>query len=224
MSIETCPNCQKELKQSLLFSNKLLSPDSIAVINAVNNNSAIAYCEKCGNGLLTDALPELRNCIELLRNEVLSEQLELPVVSINSPYGWEYKVIGLATSQSVTGTGVSTEISMTINDLFGTESGTMNTKLKDAENACISRMRNSAVEMGGNAVIGVSINYSEIGSLRGMMMVCCTGTVIHVTNAEVCFGDANSSFQTVKEKRLEIKRLEAIYNDCELVKYNNATI
>jgi hypothetical protein len=39
--------------------------------------------------------------------------------------------------------------------------------------------------MGGNAIIAVDIDYSEMGGEKGMIMVCMSGTVVKLNNLDV---------------------------------------
>jgi hypothetical protein len=67
-------------------------------------------------------------------------------------------------------------------DLIGAQSGTYNKKLADGEKLCQSQIKIKTLELGGNAIVGVDIDYSEVGGGKGMLMVCMAGTAINLVN------------------------------------------
>ena len=62
-------------------------------------------------------------------------------------------------------------------------------KIKKGENLCYQQLRMQTLQQGGNAVIATDIDYSEIGSGRGMLMVCMAGTAIYLDNTDILFKD-----------------------------------
>jgi uncharacterized protein YbjQ (UPF0145 family) len=210
MSHETCPNCSSTIKDGLFNSNQLLAKTVSDVINAAQGTNTKGFCGKCGNDLFVTSLTKLKNELIEIQQTISESISKIPVISVHNPYKWEYEVIGLVTSQSVTGTGVFSEISMSLSDLFGSESGSMNKKIKDAEVICMTRLRKETWELGGNAIIAVDIDYSEVGSLRGMMMVCCTGTAIRVTNNEVFNAETRNALEAIHQIMEKHDRINAI--------------
>ena len=202
-----CPNCNSEIKEGIFGSNKLIPNESTILINTVNNTNIINFCEKCSYVLLGPALHKLNAMIVNIKQSIIKLLPIVPVTSLGMPLGWDYKVIDIVTSQSVSGTGVFSEISMSVSDMFGAESDTMNNKIRDAENNCFLRLRQSAIEKGGNAIIGVDLDYSEVGSLRGMIMVCATGTIVKVTNTDVFSKEVVSSISKIDSMSNELKKL-----------------
>jgi len=97
---------------------------------------------------------------------------------------WNYKVLGMVTGQTTTGTGVLTEFTSSFTDFFGVQSGRHNKKLKDGEDMCKVQLRTQTLNMGGNAVVAADIDYSEVGA-GGMLMVCMTGTAINLENIDI---------------------------------------
>jgi hypothetical protein len=86
----------------------------------------------------------------------------------------------------------------------------MNRKIKDTENICLSRIRHTAWEMGANAIVGLDLDYSEVGSLRGMMLICCTGTAIRVTNTDILADETNEALRDMSLKTEELSRLKGL--------------
>ena len=49
----------------------------------------------------------------------------------------------------------------------------------------INQMRMKTLELGGNAIIAADIDYSEVGGLKGMLMVCASGTAVKLNNIDI---------------------------------------
>ncbi|MFY7826895.1 MAG: heavy metal-binding domain-containing protein [Flectobacillus sp.] len=177
-----CPNCDTNLKPNRFNTVVLCSETKAALINEYLGKTSLRYCEKCGRADYTKAynmyIQEKNDTINKL--SVLIHQV--PIITINSPFNWEYDVIDIITSQSVMGTGVLTEISSSFSDLFGAKSESLSQKLKDGENFCKAQLRKQAIELGANAIIATDIDYSEVGGAKAMLMVCMSGTAIKLKN------------------------------------------
>jgi len=52
--------------------------------------------------------------------------------------------------------------------------------------------------MGANAVIGVDIDYAEVGGAKGMVMVCMSGTAVRLRNPEVVSPDLSQQIQELE--------------------------
>ena len=183
--ITNCPNCKAELKSGIMSSTKLLTETQIGIINEYHDTKAEGYCTKCGNGLYDQHNRTLQTENGNLTNYLKNKIGNVPVISAHTPLNWEYKVLGMVTGQSTTGTGVISEFTSSFTDFFGAQSGRYNQKLKAGENMCFSQLRLQALDLGGNAVIATDIDYSEIGGDKGMLMVCMAGTAIRLENVDI---------------------------------------
>lgn len=211
--MNTCPACNSPIKSGLLNTNLLITGKAVQLINAVKKRSYEAYCTKCGDQLVFECLEELRHQIGEYKR-YLSELIEsVPLVTIHNPMGWSYETIGIVTGQSVTGTGVLSEFSQSITDLFGGQSENLNSKIKNGEKLCFAQIRKAAIEMGGNAVIGVDIDYSELGGGRGMIMVCCSGTAVYLENLDILGDGVGENISEIKKASDHLARLSEVYNN-----------
>ncbi len=189
----------------------MLAQSVADVINTANEKNTSGYCNKCGDDLFVTSLSKLRRDIKRLKQDLgTSYQIAIPAITIPNPGKWEYEVLGLVTAQSVTGTGLFSEVNMTISDALGKESESMNKKIAEAEIVCINRLRDKTAEMGGNAIVALNIDYSEIGSLRGMLMVCCTGTAIKITNTTVLSKEVQNALADCSNYRRDLNKILAI--------------
>jgi len=179
-----CPNCGESLKSGFK-SNSLLSETAAALINEYSNSKSDYYCDKCGKEPLKEAKKRLSDEMSKLNSTLRSNISEIPVISTHHPYNWEYEVKGMVTGQSTTGTGVITEFTSDFSDIFGGQSGRHNKKIKAGEDLCFAQLQKQTIDMGANAVIATDIDYSEVGSQRGMLMVCMAGTAVRLENTAV---------------------------------------
>ncbi|HEX4373892.1 MAG TPA: heavy metal-binding domain-containing protein [Puia sp.] len=183
--LTTCPNCGTTLKSGMLSSVKLLSENKTRIINEYQEKKVEGYCNKCGNDLYTTNYNKLFSESELLTNSIQKIIGDLPVISIHTPLNWDYDILEMVTGQSTTGNGAVTEFVSSFTDFFGGQSGRYNNKLKAGEQICFNQLRKQALDLGGNAVIGTDIDYSEVGGEKGMLMVCMTGTAVKLKNLSV---------------------------------------
>ncbi|MEO7121284.1 MAG: heavy metal-binding domain-containing protein [Ginsengibacter sp.] len=180
-----CPSCGTVLKKSAFSNNELLSNIQTQIVNEYTDDKKDQYCNKCGNHLYVNSKTLLINDIDRSSDKLSSYIGFIPLISIQNPPEWKYDILKIVTAQSVTGAGAFTEFAATFAELMGTQSNRYNNKIKGGENICFTQLRKNALDAGGNAVIGIDIDYSEIGGDRGMIMVCMTGTAIHLTNIDI---------------------------------------
>lgn len=199
--MENCPNCKREIKQSVFSNISLLNKQKTDIINYYQEEKKDGYCNKCGDGLLFD---ESNTKLDVERTDLIKNIVTLsknvPIVTIHNPKDWDYDVLGLVTGQSTTGTGVITEFTTVFTDFFGAQSNRTNKKIKKGETMSSLQMVASTLELGGNAVIGVDIDYAEVGGLKGMIMVCVSGTAIRLKNLDVLG----------KDKKIQIEKLTTL--------------
>jgi uncharacterized protein YbjQ (UPF0145 family) len=68
-----------------------------------------------------------------------------------------------------------------MSDFFGGRSGTTQNKLREARQYCLSELRAEAQSLGANAVIAVSLSYSEFsGQGKSMLFLVASGTAVVV--------------------------------------------
>ncbi len=183
--LENCPNCNADLKNSFLKKNELISKNKTEVINEYYDKKSSAYCSKCGNEIYFKYKKELEKEKIQIRKKLNDIITYIPVITVHSPVNWKYKILEMVTGQSSTGTGVLTEFTSSFTDLFGAQSAKHNQKIKAGEQMCFAQLRKQTLDLGGNAVIATDIDYSEIGSGKGILMVCMSGTAILLENTEI---------------------------------------
>ena len=209
--ISSCPNCNAPIKGGMLSSNKLLSVGKLNLVTFWTHIDYKFLCDKCGSQLFNDAKSKSELQLNGLRSDLRNTARYIPVVSTHNPYNWEYVTIGMVTGQSTAGTGMFSEINGAVADLFGGQAGRYNSKLKGGENLCFEQLRGQAIMMGGNAVVGCDIDYSEVGGGKGMLMVCMAGTVIKIKNLDILPTDVANRIQHIETLQKKLAPLEELY-------------
>lgn len=209
MEFKQCPNCNK--KFTGLLSNKYIaSQDATDFINMFAEIKFEAYCSGCA----PDLINKYRNKI-IEDKESLTVKLKdiidiIPIITINSPNKWDYSIIEIVSAQSVTGTGIFSEISSSFSDFFGSQSDSLANKIAGGEKLCKAQLRYKAAILGGNAVVATDIDYAEVGGSKGMLMVCMAGTAVKIENIESVFGDKTNKLETLMKYMSELGYLSDI--------------
>ena len=88
--------------------------------------------------------------------------------------------LGVVTGEVIVGANLFRDIFASITDLVGGRSGKYEEVLARARKEAISEMESAARELGGNAVIGVDIDYEVLGQNGSMLMVSVSGTAVRL--------------------------------------------
>jgi uncharacterized protein YbjQ (UPF0145 family) len=128
-------------------------------------------CAKCGKPKILDR-EQLRAFEEQqarLANFLLTTTPTLQGLVIT-------QYLGIVTGVVVLGTGFYSELAGSIADILGTRSGAFQAKLEQARSAALKDLVEAAFAKGANAVVGLDLDYMEIGS--NMLMVSANGTAV----------------------------------------------
>jgi uncharacterized protein YbjQ (UPF0145 family)/predicted nucleic-acid-binding Zn-ribbon protein len=207
---DRCPACNKPLSEKVV----MLPESMIELLRIYAPQDSYVLCSKCGGSKLYSA--STRFNIDDLSNQILTLQKNVPIVSAQSPMGWDYEAIKIVTAQSVIGTGILSEFSASISDLFGSNSPAFVGKIVQGEDLGFAQLVQKTIRMGGNAIIAVDIDYAELGGMKGMIMVCMTGTAVRIRNTEVLGKDRQDSIQSLMSKIAELDRLNSLFAEYRL--------
>jgi uncharacterized protein YbjQ (UPF0145 family) len=183
--IQNCPSCSEKITDGVFKSNLLLATSKTMAINDHHGLSLTYSCNACGKELFEKAASHLRYEQYQLRTKLTGEIAALPILSLHTPLGWDYRAIGIVTAQSTTGTGLFSDVASAWTDAFGMQSGTYNGKIRAGEDLCKRSLRLAALECGGNAVVAADVDYAEVGGTAAMLMVCMTGTAVQLCNPNI---------------------------------------
>lgn len=88
---------------------------------------------------------------------------------------------GLVAGEAILGANLFKDFFANIRDIVGGRSAAYEKELRSARQIAIDEMAFEAEEMGGNAVVGVDIDYETIEAGTGtMLMVTASGTAVRV--------------------------------------------
>ena len=90
----------------------------------------------------------------------------------------DYK--GIVVGEAIMGANVVRDIFAQITDIVGGRSGKYEDVLARARKEAIGEMEAEAARLGGNAVIGVDLDYEVLGQNGSMLMVSASGTAVVV--------------------------------------------
>ena len=116
----------------------------------------------------------------------MNKSKKILVTTTSSLDGWKItNYIGVVTSHVVAGTGFFSDFKAGFTDIFGGRSETYRKQLESIDNEAIAELKSKATKLGGNALIGLSIDHDEIGG-QGKQMFMCTAqaTVIQAIESD----------------------------------------
>jgi uncharacterized protein YbjQ (UPF0145 family) len=90
------------------------------------------------------------------------------------------KYFGLVSGEAILGANLFKDLFAGIRDIVGGRSAAYERELREAKNIAVQEMTQQAQALGGNAVIGVDLDYETIGQNGSMLMVSASGTAVVV--------------------------------------------
>lgn len=185
MNSKKCPNCGALLSEEEKKNNKC---------NACQQKiyKQISYCPHCKTGLSETELSS-KSCWtcgktyekpldpSLIRKDGLTQE---DIILTTTPEIEGFRIMGfvdIISAESVIGMNILKDIATQFTDVFGGRSNIMQKELRIAKNNCLSELRGEAELIGANAVVGVSLDYSEISSKgKAMLFLVATGTAVKI--------------------------------------------
>jgi len=197
MATATCGNCSKDAE--------IFPDDAVELINKYTGGTATSYCVKCGKDKYLQSLEKLNKDKEVFNEYFKKKIMRVPTLTIENPKNWDYESIGIVTGSVSIGMGIMGDLSSTFANLTGGQSSEYNQKISSAEHACLNQIRLKALNMGGNAVLGVDIDYSEVGGGKGLLMVSANGTAIKLKNTEILGEEKRVAIDELSKKGEELE-------------------
>jgi len=90
------------------------------------------------------------------------------------------RYLGIVTGEVIVGANLFRDLFASITDIVGGRSGKYENVLARARKEALGEMEAEATKLGGNAVIGVDIDYEVLGANGSMLMVSASGTAVVV--------------------------------------------
>jgi uncharacterized protein YbjQ (UPF0145 family) len=88
--------------------------------------------------------------------------------------------LGLVSGEAILGANIFKDFFAGIRDIVGGRSAAYESELRKAKQIALDEMRAEAERLGANAIIGVDLDYENLGAQGGMLMVCASGTAVKV--------------------------------------------
>ena len=90
------------------------------------------------------------------------------------------KYLGLVSGEAILGANIFKDLFAGIRDIVGGRSAAYERELKKAKEIAVEEMKDQARSLGGNAVVGVDLDYEtiQVGQTGGMLMVSASGTAV----------------------------------------------
>ena len=90
------------------------------------------------------------------------------------------RYLGLVSGEAILGANIFRDFFAGIRDIVGGRSAAYVAELRQAKEIALSEMQEQARTLGGNAVVGVDLDYEtiQVGSGGGMLMVSASGTAV----------------------------------------------
>lgn len=136
------------------------------------------YIIKIAKSLATDN----KNAIQTkIKNEYTRKNFKIATSYMFEGYKIS-KYFGIASGNTVIGTGFLSESRAAVSDTFGIEDDSLSDKIEQAKNSSMQKMIDNAIKQGGNALIGVSFDYITFSS--NMIGVVANGTVVEIVKQD----------------------------------------
>ena len=89
------------------------------------------------------------------------------------------ETLGVVTGEAILGANIFRDLLAGITDIVGGRSRAYESALRDAREIALKEMGDEARSKGGDAVVGVDLDYETLGS-GSMLMVTATGTAVRL--------------------------------------------
>ena len=87
---------------------------------------------------------------------------------------------GIVTGEVIVGANIFRDMFASVRDIVGGRSGSYERILADARKQAIGELQAEAAGLGGNAGVGIDLDYEVIGANGSMLMVSASGTAVKI--------------------------------------------
>ncbi len=136
--------------------------------------------------MLADRLYCISNTLIAVRKETRQWQAPgktrgIPVTTTPTIEGHPIQeYLGIVTGEVIVGANVFRDLFANIRDIVGGRSGSYERILADARKQAIEELQAECGALGGNAVVGIDLDYEVIGQSGSMLMVSASGTAVKI--------------------------------------------
>ena len=141
-------------------------------------------CSACVHKAATLSAERAAIPAEAEKARLAEESLMLSRIVLSTEAAPDLRVaerLDIVTAEFAVGMGLLTDIFNAWRDVFGGRAKSYQNALKDARKAVLDELRREAHAIGADAVLGVSLDYSEIsGGGKSMMFLVASGTAVRL--------------------------------------------
>lgn len=87
---------------------------------------------------------------------------------------------GVVTGEAILGANIVRDLFASVTDIVGGRSASYEEELRKAQRIALEDLAERAKEAGGNAVVGIDLDYETVGQRGSMLMVTVSGTAVSV--------------------------------------------
>src|SRR5690606_24751594 len=88
--------------------------------------------------------------------------------------------LGVVAGEAIVGANVFRDLMASLRDIVGGRSAAYERELERARSIALQEMEEKCRELGGNAVVGVDLDYEVVGATGSMLMVSASGTAVRI--------------------------------------------
>jgi uncharacterized protein YbjQ (UPF0145 family) len=148
-------------------------------------------CPKCGEQLEEQFAGSCWKCandgVELVATQFVGIHESVDDVMLSTtPFVPAHKIkkhVGLVSGGAIIGANVFSDMFASVTDIVGGRSGSYEGKLRDAQQIALTEMALEAKSKGGNAIVGIDLDYESIRGTMLMVAVCGTAVVVEPEEA-----------------------------------------
>ncbi|WP_078084983.1 heavy metal-binding domain-containing protein [Microbulbifer mangrovi] len=88
--------------------------------------------------------------------------------------------LGVVVGEAILGANIFKDIFGSITDIIGGRSGSYEREMAKARKIAFAEIEAQTRSLGGNAIVGIDLDYEVVGQNGGMMMVSVSGTAVRI--------------------------------------------
>lgn len=88
--------------------------------------------------------------------------------------------LGVVVGEAILGANIFKDIFGSITDIIGGRSGSYEREMGKARQLAFEEIEAQTRALGGNAIVGIDLDYEVVGEKGGMMMVSVSGTAVRI--------------------------------------------
>ena len=93
--------------------------------------------------------------------------------------------LGIVSGEAIVGAHLFKDLFASIRDIVGGRSAAYEDTMKEAKAIALRELKDEALQLHADAVVGISLDYEVMGKGNGMMMVSATGTAVKLRRKSI---------------------------------------